>query len=55
VDAIVMCRVPNEPGFDREDLLLTMPRLYANESLPRAPATGTSLVASHAPAEATQA
>jgi len=55
VDAIVMCRVPNQPGFDREDLLLTMPRLYQNESLARAPFTGTSLVASHEPGEAQKA
>jgi len=55
VDAIVMCRVPNQPGFEREDLLLTMPRLYENESLARSPFTGTSLVASHEPGEAQQA
>jgi NADH-quinone oxidoreductase subunit I len=30
-DAIVMCRVPEQPGFTREDLCLTMDRLYANE------------------------
>ena len=52
VDAIVMCRVPNEPGFDREDLFLTMKRLYQNETLPRAPAIGSSMIASHAPAAA---
>jgi NADH-quinone oxidoreductase subunit I len=55
VDAIVMCRVPNEPGFAREDLLLTMKRLYDNESLARSPYTGTSLVASHEPAQAAKA
>jgi NADH-quinone oxidoreductase subunit I len=49
VDAIVMCSVPTKPGFAREDLLLTMDRLYANESIPRSPYTGTSLVESHAP------
>ena len=52
VDAIVMLRVPTPPGGAREDLLLTMDRLYANEHLPRSPATGTSLIASHAPREA---
>ena len=30
-DAIVMTRVPEVPGFDREDLVLTMDKLYANE------------------------
>jgi formate hydrogenlyase subunit 6/NADH:ubiquinone oxidoreductase subunit I len=49
VDAIVLCRVPTAPGFDREDLFLTMEKLYANESVPRSPATGTSLIQSHAP------
>jgi len=48
VDAIVMCRVPNEPGFVREDLFLTMKRLYANETLPHAPAIGSTMIASHA-------
>lgn len=55
VDAIVMCRVPNEPSFAREDLLLTMDRLYQNEALSRAPATGTSLIKSHEPGEAPKA
>jgi NADH-quinone oxidoreductase subunit I len=50
VDAIVMCRVPNEPGFVREDLFLTMKRLYANETLPHAPAIGSTMIASHAQA-----
>ncbi len=30
-DAIVMCRAPEEPGFCREDLVLTMDKLYANQ------------------------
>ena len=30
-DAILMTRTPHKPGFAREDLLLTMDRLYANE------------------------
>lgn len=30
-DAILMCRVPQQPGFSREDLCLTMDRLYENE------------------------
>jgi NADH-quinone oxidoreductase subunit I len=52
VDAIVMCRVPNAPGFAREDLFLTMKRLYDNEQLPHAPAIGSTMIASHAPAAA---
>jgi len=55
VDAIVMCRVPNEPGFVREDLFLTMKRLYANETLPHAPAIGSTMIASHAQAPAAAA
>jgi NADH-quinone oxidoreductase subunit I len=55
VDAIVMCRVPTKPGFAREDLLLTMGRLYENEALARSPFTGTSLVKSHEPGEAPKA
>lgn len=30
-DAIVMTREPERPGFAREDLVLTMDKLYANE------------------------
>ena len=33
VDAIIMLRVQERPGYQREDLLLTMERLYANEKL----------------------
>lgn len=33
VDAIVMLRVQEEPSFDRNGLLLTMEKLYANEQL----------------------
>ncbi len=44
-DAIVMTREPEVPGFEREDLVLTMPRLYANEkSKPRAWGDGTRLM-----------
>ncbi|MCA9728283.1 MAG: 4Fe-4S binding protein [Candidatus Eisenbacteria bacterium] len=32
-DAIIMMRVQEKPGFAREDLLLTMEKLYANEKL----------------------
>lgn len=31
-DAIVMTRLPETPGYNREDLVLTMDRLYANET-----------------------
>jgi NADH-quinone oxidoreductase subunit I len=55
VDAIVMCRTPNAPGLAREDLLLTMERLYANERLPRSPATGSSLIQSHGQGETSAA
>lgn len=30
-DAIVMLRVPERPAYAREELVLTMPKLYANE------------------------
>jgi NADH-quinone oxidoreductase subunit I len=32
-DAIIMLRVQEKPAFAREELLLTMPKLYANETL----------------------
>ena len=32
-DAIVMVKAAEEPGFHREDLVLTMERLYKNEKL----------------------
>lgn len=45
VDAIVMLRVQEQPGFDRNELLLDMDRLYANEKLAqRSWATGTRLI-----------
>lgn len=44
-DAIVMLRVQEQPGFSREDLVLTMDRLYRNETeQPLYWGTGTSLV-----------
>lgn len=46
VDAIVMTREPEVPGWSREDLVLTMPRLYANgKQKPRAWGDGTRLMA----------
>lgn len=45
-DAIVMTREPETPAFSREELVLTMPKLYANEkSKPRAWSDGTRLMA----------
>lgn len=45
-DAIVMTREPELPGYGREDLVLTMARLYANEkNMPRAWGDATKLMA----------
>ncbi|GEM_PF-2101396 len=45
VDAIVMCQEATQPGFFREDLVMTMDKLYANETAkPVSWATGTKLV-----------
>jgi formate hydrogenlyase subunit 6/NADH:ubiquinone oxidoreductase subunit I len=44
-DAIVMLRVQEAPAFQREDLVLTMDKLYANEALKQNTwGTGTRLV-----------
>ncbi|HMK72099.1 MAG TPA: NADH-quinone oxidoreductase subunit I [Myxococcaceae bacterium] len=44
-DAIVMTREPDVPGYRREDLVLTMDRLYANEkSKPRSWGDATRLM-----------
>jgi NADH-quinone oxidoreductase subunit I len=44
-DAIIMCRAPEQPGYSREDLCLTMDRLYQNEGgKPATWATGTKLM-----------
>lgn len=44
-DAIVMTREQEQPGFSREDLVLTMDKLYANEKkLPKAWSTGAILM-----------
>ncbi len=49
-DALVMLRMPVDPGFRREDLVLSMPRLYANEKAgPATWATGTRLMAMQDP------
>ena len=50
-DAIVMCRTPETPGFFREDLVLTMDKLYANEkNRPASWGTGTRLMEMQDPA-----
>ena len=51
-DAIVMTRVQEAPAFDRNELLLTMEKLYANEARARlAWATGTKLTEMQAPGD----
>ena len=49
-DAILMVREKETPGFVREDLVLTMAKLYANETLKHPTwATGTKLIDMQAP------
>jgi NADH-quinone oxidoreductase chain I len=43
-DAIVMLRVPEKPGFTREELVLTMDRLYENEKKPATWGTASKLM-----------
>ena len=43
-DAIVMLRVPEVPGFSREELFLSMEKLYANEKVPASWGTGALLI-----------
>ena len=43
-DAIVMLRVPEVPGFSREELFLSMEKLYANERVPASWGTGALLI-----------
>ena len=46
-DAIVMLSAPESPGFSREDLVLTMDKLYANETLDKNSwSTGSKLILS---------
>lgn len=50
-DAIVMCRTAEEPGFCREDLVLTQDKLYANQKLKQlAWGTGAKLMEMQDPA-----
>ena len=50
VDAIVMVREQETPGFEREDLVLTMDKLYANEhDKPLYWGNGTELMAMQDP------
>ena len=49
-DAILMLKVQEEPGYQREDLVLTMEKLYANEKLDATTwATGAKLIDMQAP------
>ena len=43
-DAILMLRVPSTPGYAREDLFLTMAKLYENEPVTKSWGTGALLV-----------
>ncbi len=43
-DAILMLRVPETPGYTREDLVLTMDKLYKNEPIEKSWGTGARLV-----------
>jgi NADH-quinone oxidoreductase subunit I len=43
-DAIVMLRVPETPSYAREELVLTMPKLYANETKPVSWGTASKLM-----------
>jgi NADH-quinone oxidoreductase subunit I len=53
VDAIVMTRQPETPAYGREDLVLTMPKLYANgRNTPRAWSDGTKLMDMQTPPKA---
>lgn len=51
-DAIVMLRVMEQPGYDRNDLVLTKDKLYENEKLAQNSwATGSRLVEMQSPGE----
>jgi NADH-quinone oxidoreductase subunit I len=51
VDAILMLRVQEPPGYSREDLVLTMDKLYENEKLDATTwGTGTKLIDMQTPA-----
>lgn len=44
-DAILMLRVPETPGYSREELFLTMAKLYENEPVEKSWGTATGLLA----------
>lgn len=48
-DAIVMLRVAETPGYSREELFLSMEKLYANESHAHSWADGTKLIGMQEP------
>lgn len=43
-DAILMLRVPETPGYTREDLVLSMEKLYRNEPVEKSWGTGARLI-----------
>ena len=51
-DAIVMLKVQETPGYTREDLVLTMDKLYANEKVAASWGTGARLIGMQEPAKA---
>lgn len=51
-DAILMLKVPQTPGYSREELFLSMEKLYANEPVEKSWGTGALLVAMQEPAAA---
>ena len=56
VDAIVMVREQEEPGYSREDLVLTMDKLYANETdKPLYWGSGSKLMDMHNPKKSVDA
>lgn len=48
-DAILMLRVPETPGYSREELFLSSEKLYANEVHAKSWGTGTLLIAGQEP------
>jgi NADH-quinone oxidoreductase subunit I len=48
-DAILMLHAPDEPGYSREAVFLSMAKLYANEPLAKSWGTGERLVAMQEP------
>lgn len=49
-DAILMLKVPETPGYSREELVLTMKKLYEHEQHAKSWGTGTGLIKMQEPA-----